>query len=243
MSEEELGPLPAGRHGLSREQVALNQRERLVGGLVEAITEHGYNAVTITDVTKAARVSRRAFYENFKSKEECFIAAFEIVVEHVRALVADAVAPVEDWPHEVIAAFRTLLDYFSAEPDLARLCFVETQTAGPDVAERFREEIYGLIPLLERGRAERSSDRALPASTESSVIGALGDSGQPLDRRRRSRAALTAAPRFHRVLPDAVPGARGGAPPCLRGELSSLRRKHPDLGFQEPSPSIRNTCL
>ena len=41
------------------------------------------------------------------------------------------------------------------------------------VAERFREEIYGLIPLLERGRAERRSERPLPASTESSVIGAL----------------------------------------------------------------------
>ena len=173
MSADELGPLPAGRHGLSREQVALNQRERLIGGLVEAVAEHGYNAVTITHITKAARVSRRAFYENFQSKEECFIAAFELVVKHVRALVAEAVEPIDDWPHEVIAAFRTLLDYFSGEPDLARLCFVESQTAGPAVAERFREEIYGLIPLLERGREERSSERPLPASTESSVIGAL----------------------------------------------------------------------
>jgi AcrR family transcriptional regulator len=173
VSDEELGPLPAGRHGLSREQVALNQRERLVGGLVEAVAEHGYNAVTITHITKAAHVSRRAFYENFESKEECFIAAFEIIVTHVRGLVAEAVAPIDDWPHEVIAAFRALLDYFSGEPDLARLCFVETQTAGTEVAERFREEIYGLIPLLERGRDERQSERPLPASTESSVIGAL----------------------------------------------------------------------
>jgi AcrR family transcriptional regulator len=173
VSGEELGPLPAGRHGLSREQVVLNQRERLIGGLVEAVTEHGYNAVTITHITKVARVSRRAFYENFPSKEDCFIAAFEIIVSHVRGLVAEAVEPIDDWPHEVIAAFRTLLDYFSEEPDLARLCFVESQAAGPAVAERFREEIYGLIPLLERGRQERDTDRPLPASTESSVIGAL----------------------------------------------------------------------
>jgi len=173
VSEEKLGPLPAGRHGLSREQVALNQRERLIGSLVDVVVEHGYNAVTITHITKAAQVSRRAFYENFSSKEECFLAAFEIVVTHVRELVAEAVESFDDWPHEVIAAFRTLLDYFSGEPDLARFCFVESQSAGPAVAERFREEIYGLIPLLERGRAERRSERPLPASTESSVIGAL----------------------------------------------------------------------
>lgn len=195
MSADELGPLPAGRHGLSREQVALNQRERLIGGLVEAVAEHGYNAATITHITKAARVSRRAFYENFQSKEECFIAAFEIVVNHVRGLVAEAVEPIDDWPHEVIAAFRTLLDYFSAEPDLARLCFVETQTAGPAVADRFREEIYGLIPLLERGRQVRSSERPLPASTESSVIGALATLA--------SRTIVTGdAAHLSRLLPD-----------------------------------------
>ena len=39
----ELGPLPAGRHGLTREQVAHNQRERLVAGLAHAVAEHGYN--------------------------------------------------------------------------------------------------------------------------------------------------------------------------------------------------------
>lgn len=197
MSEEELGPLPAGRHGLSREQVALNQRERLIGGLAEAVAEHGYNAVTITHITKAAKVSRRAFYENFDGKEECFIAAFEIVVTHVRGLVADAAEEFDDWPHEVIAAFRTLLDYFTEEPDLARLCFVESQTAGPAVAERFRQTIYGFVPMLERGRAERTSKRPLPDSTETSLIGALATLA--------SRTILSGdATRLSDLLPDFI---------------------------------------
>jgi AcrR family transcriptional regulator len=193
--EEELGPLPAGRHGLTREQVVLNQRERLIGGLAEAVAEHGYNAVTIAHITKAAQVSRRAFYENFESKEECFLAAFEIVVEHARGLVAEAVAPIDDWPHEVIAAFRALLDFFSEEADLARLCFVESQTAGPAIAERYREKIYGFIPLLERGRGLRESDRELPDSTESSLVGALATLA--------SRSIMAGeADKLNRLLPD-----------------------------------------
>jgi hypothetical protein len=36
---EDLGPLPAGRHGYSREQVAHHQRERLIAGLAEAVAE------------------------------------------------------------------------------------------------------------------------------------------------------------------------------------------------------------
>ena len=98
MAEEELGPLPAGRHGFSREQVAHNQRERLIAGLATAVAEKGYRAVTITDITKQARVSRRVFYENFEGKEECFLAAFEVVVGHIRELAAEAVAAIDDWP-------------------------------------------------------------------------------------------------------------------------------------------------
>ncbi len=173
MPEEELGPLPAGRHGFSREQVAHNQRERLIAGLATAVAEHGYNAVTITHITKAAAVSRRVFYENFEGKEECFLAAFDVVVAHIGELIAEAVEAAPDWPHQAVAAAREALAFLASEPDLARLCLVESQSAGPAVAKRFHEAVRDLVPPLERGRAERSGDRDLPPNTEDSTIGAL----------------------------------------------------------------------
>lgn len=173
MPEEELGPLPAGRHGFTREQVEHNQRERLIAGIASAVAEHGYNAVTITHITKAASVSRRVFYANFESKEECFLAAFEAVVAHVRELVAEAVESAPDWPHQAIAAARSVLAFLASEPDLARLCLVETQSAGPTVAARFHDAVRELLPPLERGRAEREAERELPPTTEDSTIGAL----------------------------------------------------------------------
>jgi AcrR family transcriptional regulator len=173
VAEEELGPLPAGRHGFSREQVAHNQRERLIAGLATAVAEHGYNAVTITHITSEARVSRRVFYENFAGKEECFLAAFEVVVGHIRALAAEAVAPIPDWSRRTVAASRAVLAFLASEPDLARLCLVESQGAGPAVAARFHDAVHEAVPFLEQGRAERDRSRELPASTEESTIGAL----------------------------------------------------------------------
>lgn len=173
MAEEELGPLPAGRHGFSREQVAHNQRERLIAGLATAVAEHGYNAVTITHITKAAAVSRRVFYANFEGKEECFLAAFDVVVAHIGDLISDAVEAAPDWPHQALAAAREVLAFLAAEPDLARLCLVESQSAGPAVAKRFHEAVRELVPPLERGRGERDGDRELPPNTEDSTIGAL----------------------------------------------------------------------
>jgi AcrR family transcriptional regulator len=173
VADEELGPLPAGRHGFTPEQVAHNQRERLIAGLAAAVAEKGYRAVTITDITKEARVSRRVFYENFEGKEECFLAAFEVVVGHIRELAGEAVASSNDWPQRAIAAARTVLGFFAEETELARLCLVESQAAGPVVSARFHEAVHEVTPYLEQGRAERSGERELPATTEESTIGAL----------------------------------------------------------------------
>ena len=73
----ELSRLPPGRHGLPRDFVVHNQRERLIAGLAEAVAEKGYGGTTIADITRHAAVSRRTFYEHFDGKDECFVAAFD----------------------------------------------------------------------------------------------------------------------------------------------------------------------
>ncbi len=172
----ELGPLPAGRHGYSREQVAHHQRERLIAGLAEAVAEKGYAAVTLSDIVRHAKVSRRVFYANFESKEQCFLAAFEVVVAHLRELIAEAVEPVEPvegWAQQALAATRAALRFLASEPDLARLCLVESRGAGPAVTARFNEAVGAIAPPLAKGRAERPEGARLPDSTEDSTIGSL----------------------------------------------------------------------
>jgi AcrR family transcriptional regulator len=173
VAEDELGPLPAGRHGFTREQVAHNQRERLIAGLASAVAEKGYRAVTITDITKQARVSRRVFYENFEGKEGCFLAAFEVVVGHIEELAVEAAAPGDAWPVRAVAAASAVLRFFAEEPDLARLCLVESQAGGPVVAARFHKTVRAAVPYLEQGREERPEARGLPPTTEDSTLGAL----------------------------------------------------------------------
>jgi hypothetical protein len=95
-------------------------------------------------------------------------------VGYVRELAGEAVAQESDWPHQAIAAARALLAFFAEEPDLARLCLVESSGAGPAVAARFRADVDAVEPLLALGREERGRDeRELPDSTEASILGAL----------------------------------------------------------------------
>jgi AcrR family transcriptional regulator len=73
---ESLIPLPPGRHGLPREVVRHNQRARLLAGAAKAVEERGFAKVTVGDIVRNARVSRRTFYDHFSNKEECFKVAF-----------------------------------------------------------------------------------------------------------------------------------------------------------------------
>ena len=169
----ELGPLPGGHHGLTREQILESQRERLLAAIAHEVAERGYGATTITEVVKLASVSTRDFYQHFENKEQCFLAAFEAVRDHLEELVADAVADQPDWPHQVIAALRAALGLFAAEPHLARLALVEPVSATPTIAIRFREAVLVCVPALERGRAEMRDGSSLPPSTEDSLLGGV----------------------------------------------------------------------
>jgi AcrR family transcriptional regulator len=172
-SELDLGPLPAGHHGLSAEQVAESQRERLLAGVVKAVAEKGYAATTIGDVVAAASVSTRSFYENFESKEACFIAALDTIAAHLRELITAEVAAVEDWSSQVVAALRATLRFFAAEPEIARAAIVEPVASSPAVIAEFRQIVNAAVPYLAQGRAEPTVPASLPESTEETLLGGL----------------------------------------------------------------------
>jgi AcrR family transcriptional regulator len=140
--------LPPGRHGLSRVFVAENQRERLLNGVVDAVAEHGWNATTIARITKAAKISRRTFYEHFEGREDCFLAAYAMIEAHV--LEAMLAAPGADgpWPDRVRARLAALLDALARDAAVARCFLVEPLAAGGEIAARYREAMGLLAATL-----------------------------------------------------------------------------------------------
>ena len=171
----ELSRLPPGRHGLPREFVVHNQRERLIAGLAEAVAENGYASTTIAHITRHAAVSRRTFYEHFASKDECFVAAYETVMEQLRERIEDAYRAEDEWPRAIRAGIEAMLSFLAAEPNLARLSMVEALVAGPVVVERYDAAIRGLVPYFEAGREGRSPEvlARLSSTTEEALVGGM----------------------------------------------------------------------
>ncbi len=171
----ELARLPPGRHGLPREFVVHNQRERLIAGIAEAIAENGYSGTTIAHITRHAAVSRRTFYEHFSSKDECFVAAYDTVMEQLRERVSAGFEEAGDWPHAVKAGIGAMLGFLAAEPHLARLCMVEALVAGPVVVERYDAAIQSFVPYFQSGREGRPKEvlDRLSETTEEALVGGM----------------------------------------------------------------------
>jgi AcrR family transcriptional regulator len=164
----QMARLPAGRHGLPREFVAANHRDRLIAACAQEVLKRGYTETTVAHITKTAAVSRRTFYESFESKEDCFLATYNLVFDHMTERVIAAFAAEAEWPDQLRAALESMLAFLAEQPGLARLCMVEPLVAGPPVSEHHRAAVDRFAPLL---RAGRDLDRPgePPAGTEEAV--------------------------------------------------------------------------
>jgi len=129
------GRLPRGRHGLSRDQVVQSQRARMLAALAEAVAERGYAKTSVADVLTRAGVSRETFYEQFSSREECFLETFDHAGRVLLARVAGA--PGEGSPGERFErVLGTYLDTLASEPAYARVYLVESYAVGPEAVRR-----------------------------------------------------------------------------------------------------------
>jgi AcrR family transcriptional regulator len=147
-----LWKLPRGRHGLPRELVARSQRERLIAAIVRATASKGYQATSVADILKAAGVGRESFYRYFENKEDCFLAANDVLIDDLEAEITDAYRQPGSWPARVRRGLAATLDWFAADPDIARVMMIEMGTVGPVATERFRKTFRRFTALLDDGR-------------------------------------------------------------------------------------------
>jgi AcrR family transcriptional regulator len=161
--------LPPGRHGLSREFVLRNQRERLLSAVADVTSAGGYPDMSVEDVIALAGVSRRTFYEHFRNKEDVFLAAHDAVTARVAERVAAAVEREDTFAGRCAAALRAFVGFVAAEPAAARMWMVEALAAGPAALERRDRAMQAVTARVEEWAGE------LPAAhlTAETVVGGV----------------------------------------------------------------------
>ena len=169
------GRLPRGRHNLSRSDVTTRQRARMLRAMAEVVTERGYVDTPVAAVIERAGVSRETFYQQFGSKQDCFVAALEEAIGRLAESLTTVLDQTGGNPIERYdALLRGYLATVSAQPATARLFLIETYAAGPDAMRRrlelqqqFVDAIVGIFAA--RSAQDRFHAEALVAATISAV--------------------------------------------------------------------------
>jgi AcrR family transcriptional regulator len=165
-------PLP-GRQQLSREFIAQHQRARIIAALAQESSEQGYQQVTVADIVSRAGIARNTFYENFRSKEDCFLATQEFAMTAALQRVVAAAGTFESWAERVRAGLTAFLEYVSEEPALARTCMVEALSAGPAAVEHYEKSQQAFVSLFKLGRDVSPHGPQLPETLEEAIIGGV----------------------------------------------------------------------
>ena len=167
------GQLPSGRHNLTREFVVRNQQTRIVDALAKVVACEGYAATSVQAILKEAGVSRATFYQHYESKQHCFQVALEAITDGVARRIDEAYAEGGDWVEKLHRALERFLLMLAREPDLARMCMVESISAGPDALEIYRRTIDRFESFFEDARNELPDPEQMPAYVPRAMVSGI----------------------------------------------------------------------
>ena len=126
----------------------VDNRARLLAGLSDALRERSYAEVTVADVVRHARTSKRTFYEHFADKHDCFVALLTLSNTELRGCIADAVDPAAPWQVQIRQGVGALLALVQAEPHLFLNWFRAVPTLGDEGRELVREGMATFVDLI-----------------------------------------------------------------------------------------------
>lgn len=147
-------------------------RERLLAAMAAAVRERGLQATTVADVVARARTSRRSFYEHFADRDDCFLALFDLLVDALLELIAEAAAGEGSPEQRIDRALGAYLAALDADPRLIRACIDDTPALGPHGVARVHSVDRRWAALLVRlvDEARRQGTELEPLREEVAIV-------------------------------------------------------------------------
>lgn len=125
--------------------------------LAEAMGTKGYVGTSVADVIRGAGVSRETFYQQFSSKQDCFIEAFDTAAEVLLPTLRQAGQTGGSAPDRLERLLAAYLDAMAGEPALARVFLIEVYAAGPEALMRRADVQQRFVDIVAAALDARSS--------------------------------------------------------------------------------------
>jgi AcrR family transcriptional regulator len=180
--------------GAVRAQLADMQRGRIVNALVDVACERGAGDVTVGHVVERAGVSRRTFYELYRDRDDCFLAAFEQALAYAQERVLPAYASGKGWREQIRTGLLAFLVFLDEERLIGRLLVAESLGGGPKTVERRTRVIEQITRAIDHGRSQPRAASPVALTAEGVVGGVLAVIQARLVANRPERLVALAGP-------------------------------------------------
>ena len=168
------GPLPSGRHELSRGFIVKSQRERIVDAIASIVAEKGLARLTIPEIAQHANISHQTFYEMYETKQDAVLGAQKAGMRQAQLVLAEAYdADRDSWPDAVVAGLRALIDFVTSEPAHAHLNLIDTFVASPASIEIRAQSLQGFAAYLRPGEDQSAQAADVPAIAAEATAGGI----------------------------------------------------------------------
>jgi TetR/AcrR family transcriptional regulator len=154
-------------------RASLSQRQRIIRAAARVVVERGYESLSIPAISAAAGTSNQTFYENFNSKRDAFIAAYEIASEKALRICLDAFESGTDGPEAIGSVLRALTEHIARDEMYARLAFLEMMTAGPPALDRSEEVMNAVLAFVEAGKGSKELWSKVPRVVLEATAGGI----------------------------------------------------------------------
>lgn len=123
-------------------------RDRLLDGLSASIGECGYRDTTVAGIVRHARTSKRTFYGQFTSKEDCFIELLRRNNEQLIESIHAAVDPEASWRDQIRQAVDAYVGHIESRPAITLSWIRELPGLGAAALPLHRAVMNNLTDML-----------------------------------------------------------------------------------------------
>lgn len=159
-----------------------DHRKRLLEGMAVMAAGKGVATTTIADIVREAGVSKRTFYEHFRTKEDCFLQLYRQVSAASLHTLSAALAGNRPWQSQVETALHAYFSYLAQAPRLMKALFVEIHHLGPEgmavrreVVQKFADFMLSVVngPALPAGLVGEQGPRILTRTMAMAAVGGI----------------------------------------------------------------------
>lgn len=156
------------------------RRQRFLEAATRIFAERGYTDCSLADVCAAAGLSKRQFYEEFHTREDVLVAAYDRIQDEAAGAVLARMRELDprfDLTTAMTAVVTAYLESIGSDPYRAKLAFIEVVGVSDQMERHRRERRHAWASVLESHVvpvvAPGSRVRGAPGWAASALIGAI----------------------------------------------------------------------